>query len=133
MTTASGKSILLDSSVIIHHLRAGNNLLSQLSTFSELFLPNIALAELYFGVYRSSRSEENLLQIQQLLEQVVLVFPDEEITKTYGSIAANLAQMGKSISHNDIWIAAIALHLDLPLATLDRHFEYIDGLEVILW
>jgi|GEM_PF-1129938 len=133
MTTTLGKSILLDSSIIIHHLRAGSSLFEQPLRFSEFFLPNVALAELYFGAHRSNRVKENLLQIQHFLKQVVLVFPDDEITKTYGYVAANLARIGKSISQNDIWIAATALHLDLPLATLDRHFEYVDRLTVVLW
>ncbi|MBX9741922.1 MAG: PIN domain-containing protein [Chthoniobacterales bacterium] len=133
MEATPGKSALLDSSIVIHHLRVGSNLFHQLSTFTDLYLPNIALAELYFGAYRSVRVEKNLLQIKEFLEQVILVFPDDETSKTYGRVAANLAQRGKIIPQNDIWIASIALQLDLSLFTLDRHFEYIDGLEIMLW
>ena len=131
MTTNLGKNVLLDSSVVIHCLRGGSNLLAKLFQFSNFFLPNIALAELYFGAYRSIELENNLFQIEKFLDQVALVFPDAEITKTYGYIAANLANIGKSIPQNDIWIAAVARHLALPLATLDQHFKYVDGLEII--
>lgn len=133
MTAALGKGILLDSSTVIHYLRAGSNLFEKLSHFSNFFLPNIALAELYFGAYRSLQVQKNLFQIEKFLEHVALVFPDGETTKTYGYIAANLAYIGKTIPQNDIWIAATALQYDLPLATLDRHFEYVDKLEIISW
>lgn len=133
IATTPGKSVLLDSSIVIHHLRAGSNLYHKLSVFSELFLPNVALAELYFGAYRSARVEKNLFQIEEFLGQVVLVHSDHETTKIYGYIAADLARNGKLIPQNDIWIAAIALQFDLSLATLDRHFQYVEGLTVFLW
>ena len=53
--------------------------------------------------------------------------------ETYGRISAQLAKAGTPIPQNDIWIAALALQFDLPLATSDSHFEYVPGLEVLLW
>jgi tRNA(fMet)-specific endonuclease VapC len=37
------------------------------------------------------------------------------------------------IPENDIWIAAVALECDMPLATLDAHFRRVEGLTVIQW
>ena len=58
-----GKSVLLDTSVVIRHFRDGNALASHLAAFEELYLPQTALAELYAGAFRSARPEKNLQQI----------------------------------------------------------------------
>jgi len=49
-----GKSVLLDTSVVVRHFRDGNALVSHLSAFEELYLPQAALAELYAGAFRSA-------------------------------------------------------------------------------
>jgi predicted nucleic acid-binding protein len=45
-----------------------------------------------------------------------------------GRINAQLHKAGKTIPQNDIWIAAVALEHNLPVATRDEHFEYVEGL-----
>jgi tRNA(fMet)-specific endonuclease VapC len=44
-----------------------------------------------------------------------------------------LEAIGQPIPENDLWIAAVALELDMPLANRDAHFDRIDGLAVIKW
>jgi len=128
-----GKSVLLDTSVVVRHFRDGNALASNLAAFEELYLPQPALAELYAGAFRSVRPEKNLQQIERFLEAVDVLLPDESTPELYGRISAQLAQAGTPIPQNDIWIAAIALQSELPLATRDRHFEHIAGLTVLFW
>ena len=72
-----GKSVLLDTSVVVRHFRDGNALVSHLAAFEELYLPQAALAELYAGAFRSARPEKNLQQIQRFLEAVDVLLPDE--------------------------------------------------------
>jgi tRNA(fMet)-specific endonuclease VapC len=128
-----GKSVLLDTSVVIRHFRDGNALASHLAAFEELYLPQPALAELYAGAFRSTRPEKNLQQIERFLEAVDVLLPDESTPELYGRISAQLAQAGTPIPQNDIWIAAIALQSDLPLATRDTHFRHIVGLQLLHW
>ena len=126
-----GKNILLDTSVVVHHLRGKSGFIIELEGEENFFLPCMALAELYAGAFRSAQQEKNLLRIENFLKEVTVLFPNDETTKSYGHIFAQLARTGKTIPQNDIWIAAIAMEHDLPLATSDRHFEYIDGLKVL--
>jgi tRNA(fMet)-specific endonuclease VapC len=44
-----------------------------------------------------------------------------------------LEAKGQIIPENDIWIAAVALECDMPLATRDAHFQRVEGLTVIQW
>jgi hypothetical protein len=44
-----------------------------------------------------------------------------------------LEAKGQIIPENDIWIAAVALECDMPLATRDAYFQRVEGLTVIQW
>jgi tRNA(fMet)-specific endonuclease VapC len=132
MATPS-KSVLLDTSVVIRHFRDGHAIASQLAAFEELYLPQTALAEPYAGAFRSAHPEKNIGQIEQFLEAVDVLMPDETTPKLYGRISAQLAQAGTPIPQNDIWIAAIALQSGLPLATCDAHFVHVAGLQLLRW
>ncbi|MCX6929402.1 MAG: hypothetical protein NT154_40235 [Verrucomicrobia bacterium] len=44
-----------------------------------------------------------------------------------------LAKAGTPIPENDIWIAALALEHQLPLAARDAHFDLVIGLRVLKW
>ena len=127
----SSSGLLLDSSVVIRHFRGGKDLLGALGDFEVLYLPYVALAELYAGAYRSLRAERNLQQISSFLDAVDVLLPDEETPLVYGRIASELAQKGTPIPQNDIWIAAIALQTGLPLATEDNHFRMVSGLSLV--
>ena len=56
------------------------------------------------------------------------------ISKFYRRLTTHiLSNYGKPIPENDIWIAALALQHELTLATRDKHFKVVDGLETALW
>ena len=41
--------------------------------------------------------------------------------------------MGKPIPENDVWIAALAKEYNLPIASRDKHFEYVSELGITVW
>jgi predicted nucleic acid-binding protein len=47
----------------------------------------------------------------------------------YARLRLGLKSKGKPIPENDLWIAAICVEHQVPLATLDAHFDVVDGLE----
>ncbi len=57
--------------------------------------------------------------------------PDRQTTHLFGEIATLLRQGGNAIQQNDIWIAALCKQHGFALATRDRGFQYVLGLEVI--
>ncbi len=128
-----GKSVLLDTCIVVRHFRDSNAWAGKLDSFDELYLPQVALAELYAGAYRSSHPEKHLQQIGRFLEAVEVLGPDESTPLIYGRISAQLAKTGTPIPQNDIWIAATALQYGLPLATTDAHFRHVIGLNVLSW
>lgn len=124
---------LLDSSVVIRHFRLGGETSVRLETFTELYLPGIALGELYAGAWRSARPDKNLAQIEEFLTSVTVLPADETVALHYGRISASLAAKGTPIPQNDMWIAACAMQWNLTLATTDQHYTQIEGLSYEMW
>lgn len=124
---------LLDSSVVIRHFRLGGETSTRLESFTELYLPSIALGELYAGACRSARPDKNLAQIEEFLASVTVLPSDEAVALHYGRISAGLAAKGTPIPQNDMWIAACAMQWNLTLATTDQHYSLIEGLSYEMW
>lgn len=127
------KAVLLDSSAVIKHFRDANALAVQLAACEELYLPGPALAELYYGAFRSDRPQRHLEDIEKFLVAAQVLSPDQGAARHYGQIAAQLARKGTPIPQNDIWMAALSIQCGLPLATTDRHFEQVEGLTTLFW
>ena len=98
-----------------------------------LFLPLLALGELYNGALMSTRPEHNRRLVDDFLLIAALLHPDSATADAYAQVAVKLKRKGRPIPENDIWIAAVALECDMPLATRDDHFGEVDGLDLIRW
>jgi len=127
------QGILLDSSVVIPHLRGQLDLAAQVASSEPLFLPLTALGELYKGVFKSSQPEKNRLLLETFLQTVAVLLPDAATAIHYAKLSADLERKGTLIPENDVWIAAVALEGSMPLATRDAHFRQVVGLQLIHW
>jgi tRNA(fMet)-specific endonuclease VapC len=86
-----------------------------------------------FGAERAQRRQDQLAFIGDLLKYSTILFPDRRTTEHYGRIKAELAQIGRPIPDNDLWIAAVARQHDSPLATRDSHFAAVPRLRTLAW
>ncbi len=127
------RGILLDSSVVIPHLRGQLDLAAQVAPSEPLFLPLTALGELYKGAFKSSQSEKNVLLIETFLQTVALLHPDTSTAVHYAQLSLELERKGTPIPENDVWIAALALECAMPLATRDAHFNHVTSLQLLRW
>ena len=59
--------------------------------------------------------------------------PDQTTSETYSRVKAELAETGRLIPDNGIWIAAMARQFDLPLVTRDSHFAAVPRLTTLAW
>ena len=128
-----GRGILLDTSVVVAHLRGSIDLQTLASADEPLFLPLVALGELYRGVLRSARPESSRAKVDQFLEIAAVLYPDVATAEIYARIAQALETRGTPIPENDIWIAAMALECDMPLAARDDHFQQVERLDILWW
>ena len=94
----------------------------------------VVLGELEWGVARSRRFEENRAALSALLAAVQVADLDADVARHYGRLRAHLRSVGRPIGPNDLWIAAHALALDVPLVTHNlSEFRRVPGLSVETW
>jgi tRNA(fMet)-specific endonuclease VapC len=126
-------SVLVDTSVVVAYFRGDQVLQPHFAGAAPVNLSWVVVGELYYGAQRAKRRQEQLTYIHDLLTYAVVLFPDHDTTEIYGQLKAELAQLGKPIPDNDLWIAATALQYDLPLATRDAHFAQVPRLKTLAW
>lgn len=142
------KNILIDTCVIIHIVRqsiTGNNCIATLKAFDTN--PNIIISVVSKGELESFAKQNNwgqnkLTQLNNFLNQATYIDienADQILLNAYSDIDAyskrkigdkngNLLVGGaKKMGKNDLWIAATALALDIPLITTDGDFDRLNN------
>ena len=102
---------------------------------SQVFVSSIAVFELWYGVFKSTREEFNTQRLDTFLTGPATLLPfAEEDAKAAGAIRATLERAGKKIGAYDVLIAGQALRLNLTLVTANvNEFSRIKGLTWIDW
>jgi tRNA(fMet)-specific endonuclease VapC len=132
LTPVSGR-YLLDTNILIALLEGDNAVLSHLDHAAEVFIPAIALGELFFGAAKSGRPAENVARIERFASGRAIVQCDLDVAREYGRLKQRLKTKGRPIPENDIWIAATAKNHGMILVTRDGHFDDVDGLQTADW
>ncbi len=100
---------------------------------SQLFISNIALAEIYFGLENKPDAVRLHKAVHLLLEQFNVVVFDTAMSEHYGRFKAKLLRLGKNLTPMDLMIAAHADGLGMTLVSNDGAFFEIDWLAVEDW
>ena len=128
-----GNRVLLDTNAIIALQRENEALKKLLSTATDVFVPAVAIGELYYGAYKSQRVEENRQNVAAFIANRVVLNVDANTADVYGQVKQRLRAKGRPIPENDIWIAALAIQYDLVLIADDAHFDEVDNLNWKRW
>lgn len=104
-----------------------------IKTTAQIGVPITVLGELYFGIFLGSKQRENIPHLNRLLAlpRVELLHIDEVTAKLFGEIATELRHAGRPIQQDDMWIAALCKQHGYALATANKSFDAIVGLELI--
>lgn len=102
-------------------------------TDTRLVVPVVVIGELLAGARLSRRRGQNEQRIDALLAQSVVEPVYLGTATQYALIDSQLRRSGRPIPSNDIWIAACARLLQLPLASRDAHFDQVPGLSRDPW
>ena len=124
---------LLDTNIIIALFAGDESVKARLAEAEEVFVPSIAVGELFFGARKSTRIQENLQRVEDLVAETPVLACGTETARLYGAVKNTLRLKGHPIPENDLWIAAIALEHNLALVTRDSHFAEITDLQVVVW
>lgn len=127
---------LLDTNICVYWLK-GNSAIEHKITaigLDRLALPFITVSELFYGAYKSQKTEANLQLVRELTTQLETIESDNNICELFGELKARLAKSGQLIDDADLFIASCAIVNDMTLVTNNtRHFERITGLKIENW
>lgn len=126
------KVILLDTSVLINFFRKSkkeNSFLNRLVVSNSTFQISVIT---HFEILRGITPDQQKFW-WSLLKNIEVISYTPAMNYTATAIINNLKSKRKSISVQDLMIAATAVHFNFPLATLNqKHFEDIDELQLII-
>ena len=130
---------LLDTNILIYLIKNQPPTIAQkvssLPTDAKLAMSFITWAELLKGAERSSRKPETLRRLDQLAQQIHVMYPGgPTICKHYAEQFMQLKDAGTPIGANDLWIACHALAENATLVTHNtKEFLRVKGLVVEDW
>jgi tRNA(fMet)-specific endonuclease VapC len=127
---------MLDTNICIYAIKSRPiELREQFNRLTEqICISTITLAELYYGVEKSSRRAQNLQAVEEFVARLeALPFPVEAAAH-YGQVRAELERAGQRAGPHDMLIGAHARSAGLVVVTNNlREFERIPGLRIENW
>jgi len=128
---------LLDTNICVLLIRQKSpQVLTKLTNLSitDIGISALTVAELQYGVQKSSRPIQNQQALDQFLLSLTSIPFDEEDALVYGHIRATLETQGLPIGALDTLIAAQAVHNNLILVTNNvREFARVPHLVIEDW
>ena len=96
----------------------------------------VTLAELKAGVLAARNNEDRLARLRtvELAAELPILGIDEWVADEWAALRSWLAEAGRRLDVNDVWIAATAIRYGVPIVTQDNDFFVISGvrgLEVV--
>jgi predicted nucleic acid-binding protein len=95
----------------------------------EVAVAAVTVAELHVGVLaaRDVETRARRLATLQVTADLELLGVDEAVAAAWARLRVHLAEAGRWLNVNDLWIAATALANDIPVVTQDDDFEPVAG------
>jgi predicted nucleic acid-binding protein len=123
---------LLDTSVFI--AQESGRAISLKHIPEQVAVSVVTLAELQLGVLLATNASvrRRRLATYRNALQFEPIPIDNAVGDEWAELRSNLGAGKKSLTANDLWIAATARHLGVPLITQDRELAKIPGVQVIV-
>lgn len=142
------KYLVIDTCIVLHILRGKQqglkciDAINQYDSNAVIILSVVTKAELEALRIKRGWGEPRCKALRTFLEKVIYVDisnTDDQIINSYSRIEAYSQRIlpddkgdmlngsAKQMSKNDVWIAATAHVLDVPLMTADNDFDHLDN------
>lgn len=128
---------LFDTNICIYLIK--NKPINVLKRFSKITpgsiaVSNITVAEMYYGIAKSSKQNQNTIALEEFLLPLIIIDFDKNDARIYGKIRHELEKKGKIIGAMDLLIGAQALSRNLILVTNnEKEFNRIEELKIENW
>ena len=118
---------VLDTSVFIAN--ETGRALDEAAMPEEVATTVITLAELNAGVLTAGSAEVRARRLATLdaVADIVALPVDEDAARVWARLRVHLAETGRRMGVNDLWIAAIAVARGLSVITQDDDFAALEG------
>jgi predicted nucleic acid-binding protein len=118
---------LLDTSVFIA-LETGRPIQSE-SLPEESAISSITVGELQAGVLVANDTDVRARRLAtlEMLSDIEVLAVDETVAASWALLRVHLAESGRRLNVNDLWIAATALAHQIPVVTQDDDFSTVEG------
>lgn len=134
--TARSTTVVVDTNVFSAELLRATNYLVQLYQpllAGRRFLISFqTVAEIRFGARRREWGAARMARLVEQLGRAEVVWPGPALLATYVDLRVDCERVGHALGQpdhdSDRWIAATALHLDVPLVSHDGIFRDVPGL-----
>ena len=83
------------------------------------------------GGHAAGWGARRMAELRDHLASYEVIWPNRRTAERCAILRGERRALGRALDTADAWIAATALTLDCPLASHDRDFSDIPGLEVI--
>ncbi|MCW3020349.1 MAG: putative nucleic acid-binding protein contains domain [Solirubrobacterales bacterium] len=89
----------------------------------------VTIAELQAGVLAAADTDVRARRLATLsaLSDVEVLVVDEAVAASWALLRVHLAESGRRLNVNDLWIAATALTHQIPVVTQDDDFGPVEG------
>ena len=128
---------LLDTNICIYIIKKKPaNVLKILKTKikKDIFISAITVAELEYGVAKSSYPEKNKISLIEFLSIFTILNFDDNDAVEFGMIKSNLSKKGILIGPMDLLISAQAKSKELILVTNNvKEFERVKSIKIENW
>lgn len=130
---------IIETTTFSGMMRKDSNIYAKVSTLDPsdrlIICPNIR-GEILFGIEKLPVGKKQR-ELQTKAQALFLAFESRDITDSiadqYAQIKCEAKVIGKSLSDNDLWIAASAIHHDAVLVATDKDYSGLSRLSVEDW
>ena len=94
----------------------------------------VTLAELQAGVLAAQDTQTRARRMATLdvLNDIEILPIDVDVARIWAQLRVSLAEAGRQINVNDLWIAATAARHRLPVVSRDDDFRAVDGMSGVV-
>lgn len=126
---------MIDTNICIYYMKGRYGLDSKFNSVDvdSLYISEITLAELKYGVANSASPERNNLVLSNFLSGIQIL-PIFDGLDTFANEKARLRKEGRPVDDFDLLIGSSAIANDLTLVTNnEKHFDRLTGIKMINW
>jgi predicted nucleic acid-binding protein len=126
---------LIDSDVLSYAINKhprGQTLLGKIPPGAQLGITFATLAEILSAPTCKRWGQNKTAQLHSLLRRLITVHSSPDICATYSALWVGLRALNQLIPDNDLWNAACAVALGVPLVSGNKnHLARVPGLQLL--